>query len=355
MRSSKLAILLFLLGALALAACAPGGGNAGANPNAKPTRLQIKDYEFTSPTPTTLLIEDAATVQNIYDSAVALPVAASTQACPAIGGPRYALTFLEGEQVIVTAVADSGGCGIVTFGTNDARQANEAFWQLLRRAIAAAAPAIQPDKTEVFSFTGPEKPPMLSTTASAEQARQLYAGLHALPELSENTACPDATGARYVLVFFEAQKLSDAQLDNNGCISGPSEYEHHQANAAFWHLFNQTLASVPAVKVSPDALSLKTVPASNDPSSTASARTIEHQAIVQQVYDAIYALPHQPSGQACPTIVGTVYGLSFAKDGVELLSAIADKGGCGTVTSGDGYVRLADQAFWRLVHQAETA
>jgi len=73
------------------------------------------------------------------------------------------------------------------------------------------------------------------------------------------------------------------------------------------------------------------------------------------VYNAIYALTHQPAGQACPTIVGTVYGLSFVKDGVELLSAIADKGGCGTVTSGDGYVRLADQAFWRLVHQAETA
>lgn len=354
MRSKKLAILLCLLGALALAACAPGGSNAGANPSAKPTRLQIKDYEFTQPTPTTLLIEDAATVQNIYNSAIALPMAANTQACPAVGGPRYELTFLKGEQVVVTAIADSGGCGIVTFGASDARQANEAFWQLLRRTIAEAAPAIQPDKAEVVSFTGPQEPPMLSTMASAEQARQLYVALHALPELPGSAACPDATGARYVLVFFEAEKLYDARLDKNGCISGPSEYEHHQANAAFWHLFNQMLASVPAAKARPDALSLKTVPASNDPSSTALARTIEHQHIVQQVYDAIYALSHQPGGQTCPTSVGTIYGLSFAKDGVELLSAIADKGGCGTVTSGDGYVWLADQSFWSLVHQAET-
>jgi hypothetical protein len=354
MRLSKL--IMLLLGALALAACAPGGSHAGTNPTAKPTSLQIKDYEVTQPAPTTLLIEDAAAVQNIYTSAVALPVAPSEQACPAVGGPRYDLTFLQGEQVVATAVADSGGCGTVTFGANDVRQANEAFWQLLRRTIARAMPPLQPDKAEVVSFTGPQVPPLLSTIASADQARQLYNALHALPALPESTACPQLTGSYYTLVFFEAGKLSQAMLDKNGCISGPAEYEHHQADEAFWQLLKQTLASAPTEKARPDTLNMKMVPASNDPSTTASDAAITDQTKIQNIYAAIYALPEQSGGQTCSSSTGTIYGLIFSdsKDGVELLSVVADKG-CGTVTDGDGFVRVANQAFWDLLRQAQAA
>ncbi len=354
MRTNRLAFWLVLPGVLLLAACSPGGGNTGTNPNARPTRLQIKDYEVTQPTPTTLLVEDAATVQKIYNSAVALPAAPSDQGCLAIGGPHYELTFLEGAQIVATAVADRGGCPSVTFGADDVRQANEAFWQLLSRAIAEATPPLQPDQAEVFSFTGPQEPPMLSKMASADQASQLYDALHALPELPESTACPAATDPRYTLVFFEAEKLYYAQLDQNGCISGPSAYERHQANAAFWQLFKQTLASAPTAPARPDTLNMKIVPASNDPSTTASAITITRQDMVQKVFDALYALPQQPGDQTCPATMGTLYGLTFSKDEVELISAIADKSGCGTVTS-EGYARLANQAFWDLLQQAQTA
>jgi hypothetical protein len=355
MKSSTLATLLALLSALALAACGPGGGNGGALSNAKPTRLQIKVFEVTQPSPTTLLIEDAATVQNVYKSALALPPAPQHQACPAIAGPRYELTFLEGENVVVTAVADRGGCASVTFGADDVRQPNEAFWQLLNRVIAQATPSARPDKAEVVSFTGPQQPPTLSTIASATQARQLYDAIRALPSLPENTSCPQLTGVRYTLVFFEGAKRYQAQLDKNGCISGPTNLgEHHQADAAFWRLLNQTLASAPTETARPDTLNMKTVPASNDPSTTASAAVITNQEMIQKIYQAIYALPEQPSGQTCPATTGTIYGLSFARDGIELLSAIADKGGCGTVTHED-YVRLANQAFWDLLRQAQTA
>lgn len=354
MKASKLALFLGVLGMLALAACAPGGSHTSTDPNAKPTRLQIKAYEVISPTPLTLLIENAETVQKVYNSAAALPVAPPYQACPAIGGPRYELTFWEGEQVIATAVADRGGCASVTFGTDDIRQPNEAFWQLLNQVIAEATPPAQPDRAEVVSFTGPEQPPTLSKIASAEQAKQLYDAIRALPALPENTSCLEPKGTRYTLVFFEGEKRYQAELDKNGCISGPTNLgEHHQADAAFWQLLKQTLASVPTDMARPDTLYLKTVPASNDPSTTASAAVITNQDVMQKLYDAIYALPKQPSGQACPAVVGTIYGLTFSKDGVELLSAIADKGGCGTVTHED-YVRLANQAFWDLVSKAGT-
>ena len=80
--------------------------------------------------------------------------------------------------------------------------------------------------------------------------------------------------------------------------------------------------------------------------------TITGQDIIQKLFDAVYALPAQPGGQSCPTIVGTLYGLTFSQDGVELMVAIADKSGCGTVTQ-DSYVRIADQNFWDLVAQAQ--
>jgi hypothetical protein len=355
MRSSKLALLLALLGALALAACAPGGSNTGALPNVKPTRLQIKVYEVTSPTPKTVLVENAATVQNIYNSAAALPAASQSQACPAIGGPRYELTFLEGEKVVVTAVADRGGCASVIFGANDVRQPNEAFWQLLNQAIAEATPPARPDRAEGMTFTGPQHPPLLSTIASAEQARQLYDAIRALPEDTNTSGCPEATGTHYTLIFFEGTTRYQAEVDKNGCISGPTSLaEQHQADQAFWQLLNQTLASAPTTPAQPDTLEMKTVPASNDPSTTASAVTITNQDTIQKIYKAIYALPEQPGGQACPAIVGTVYGLTFVKDNVVLLTAIADKSGCGTVTN-EGYVRLANQAFWDLLRQAQTA
>ena len=212
---------------------------------------------FTQPSPTTLLLEDATLVQKVYNSAVALPTAPAEQACPAIGGPHYELTFFEGEQVVVTAVADQGGCASVTFGANDVRQANEAFWQLLNQAIAEATPPAQPDRAEVVSFSGPQAPPMLSKIDSAEQAQQLYNAIRALPGLPANSSCQQTTGVRYTLLFFQADKRYQAELGQDGCISGPTNLgEQHQANDSFWQLFKQTLASTTTATTTPDTLDL---------------------------------------------------------------------------------------------------
>ncbi len=141
MRLSKLMILLALLGTLMLGACSPGGGNAGA-----PTKLQIKVFEGTTPTPKTLLVEDAATVQKMYTSMSALPEA--TTICQTIwrGSPYYELTFWEGEQIIATAAVDPGGCGFVRLGADDVRQPDEAFWQLLDQTLASAPAALAQER-----------------------------------------------------------------------------------------------------------------------------------------------------------------------------------------------------------------
>jgi hypothetical protein len=355
MRARQLMLPVVMLGALLLVACRPGAAGTGTSPNARPTRLEIKAFSVVDTSVQTVMVDDAQTVQHVYTTALALPQAPANQACPAIAGPHYELTFLENGQVVATAIADRGGCGSVTFGASDVRQANDAFWQLLNLVIAEAAPPVQPDRLEVMSFAADQTPPLLSRLTSSEQTKQLYDAMRALPSLPENAACPEHSGARYTLLFFKGEKRYQALLDAAGCISGPLELsEHHQADDAFWHLLKQTLASTPAEPARPDTLNMKIEPASDDPSSTASASTIQQKPIVQQVYDAIFALPQQQANQSCPATRGTLYGLSFSLDGSELLSFIADKSGCGTVTAGDGYVRLADQHFWALLHQAET-
>ncbi len=356
MRFHKFTIPLALLGALALVACRPGATNPGSGVAViKPIELHIKVFSVIDTTSQTVVVDDVKRVQEVYSTAQALPQAPADQACPAIAGPHYELTFVDNAQVAVTATADRSGCGSVTFGKDDVRQANEAFWDLLNVTIAEALPPVQPDRLEVVSFAADQTPPLLTSITSSEQAKQLYDAMRALPVLPENATCPDDSGARYSLVFFQGEKRYQSLLDAKGCISGPLDLaEHHQANDGFWQLLKQTLASATSAPAKPDTLNMKTIPASNDPSSTASAMTIQNKAIIQQVYDAIFALPQQPAGQSCPSTKGTLYGLSFSLNGSELLSFIADKSGCGTVTAGDGYVRLADQHFWDLVHQAET-
>lgn len=355
MRRKRFAAPLVVLAALLLVACRPGGTASGADPNAKPTQLQITIHPVINTSTQTVLVKDAQQAQKVYTAALALPQVPINQACPAIAGPHYDLTFLKDGQVIATATANQSGCGSVTIGTDDVRQANPDFWNLLRLLIAEASPPVQPDRLEVISFAANQTPPLFSLIASPEQAQRLYDALRALPTLPENTGCPEQQGVHYTLVFFQAEQRYQALLDAKGCISGPLDgTEYHQANAAFWQLLKQTLAGASTGPARPDTLNMKTEPASGDPSSTASASTIQQKPIVQQLYDAIFALPALPANQSCPSTKGTLYGLSFSQDNIELVSFIADKSGCGTVSTNDGSVRLADQHFWNLVHQAET-
>lgn len=73
-------------------------------------------------------------------------------------------------------------------------------------------------------------------------------------------------------------------------------------------------------------------------------------ALAQQLYDAMLALPAMPKGTYyCPIDFGALYHLRFYSDaGLLVATAIAEPGGCETVTAPDGSKRWAatDQNFW---------
>src|SRR5262249_25291692 len=124
--------------------------------------------------------------------------------------------------------------------------------------------------------------------------------------------------------------------------------------AAFWHLVDTLLAGTTPTLAMPDQLDMKVLPIPGDPNGTASAAEIQGKPVVQQLYAAAFALPKLPGTMSCTTQAGKQYGLTFfTTPEVDLLAVLADAGGCGTVTFDGNDVRLADQAFWSLVHQAE--
>jgi len=355
--TSSVAVALSMVSMMLVALGGCGRSSAGPAPFAgvTPSAVRITSYVVTSDSPSSVTIDLADVAAELFHAATALPQAPKQQICDAIAGPRYDMVFLDGETTVIVARADRGGCPSVTLGADDVRQADQAFFHLLERDIADATPPVQPDRLMAVSFLQAARPAMAAAIPSSEKAQQLYDAIRALPSLPENTQCTMVRVPRYELVFFVGEKLIHATAQRNGCstvqlVPGSP----HQANDAFWQLLADALANAASEQAHPYELDLKTEPAPGDPSTTAKAVTIQHDAIVQRLYDATYALPPLPPDRTCIATVGTRYGLSFsAPEQIELLSVIADKGGCGTVSFGDGDVRLASQSYWDLVHLAE--
>src|SRR5262245_60346432 len=127
---------------LALSGC--GRSSAGPDPFAgvMPGAVRITSHLLTSESPATVTIDRADVAAELFHAATALPRAPKQQICEAIAGPRYDMDFLDGPTTVVAATADRGGCPSVTFGTDDDRQADQAFFQLLERDIADATPPV---------------------------------------------------------------------------------------------------------------------------------------------------------------------------------------------------------------------
>jgi hypothetical protein len=313
-------------------------------------------------------VEQAETAQGLLRAADALPSTPAQQVCDAIAGPRYELTFIEGGRVVVVATADRGGCPSVRFAApnttpgapEDTRQADDAFWRLLERVVADATPPARPDHVVVVTFPASHQPATATTIGSPEQAQRLYDAILALPALPQNPSCPATHGQRHELAFFEGAHAIRATLDRGGCGTAqvlPGSL--HQADAALWRVLDDALAGVVSTPARPERLDLKVEPVPGDPSGTAHATMVRDTAVVQQLYAAVYALSALSPARSCIATVGARYGMSFSLGegggGIELLAALADKGGCGTVDLGDGDVRLADGAFWGLVDRADGA
>jgi hypothetical protein len=81
--------------------------------------------------------------------------------------------------------------------------------------------------------------------------------------------------------------------------------------------------------------------------------TLRVLAQTQQLYQTMLALPPMPQQIACPAVAGPRYELTFLRGTQTQVRAVADRGGCGTVTiAGEKQDRLASKAFWDQLNQA---
>jgi hypothetical protein len=79
--------------------------------------------------------------------------------------------------------------------------------------------------------------------------------------------------------------------------------------------------------------------------------TLTDPAEIQKLYTALAGLPGVPIFQECPAIGGPSYDLIFYKAGKVVLTAQADRGGCGTVMLPQNDKRQPDDHFWSLLTQ----
>jgi hypothetical protein len=302
----------------------------------------------------TVTAAEAAAV--LYRTVLSLPAPPSQQACPAIAGPRYTLAFFATSRPVLSATADSSGCGTVTLSTDDVRQASTMLWQLVQRDIADAAAPAQVWAVTVVTFAPGDQPATTQTVAAAGRAQSVYDALRALPATRE-TRCPAIAGPRYALDFATSGASLRASADRGGC--GSAQFEQGSPRAAttrFWQVVDAALAGVTSAPAVPASVRITVEPTANDPSVAASARLLRGQPIIQHLYAAISALPAMPAGVHCPAPSGPRYAIDFLlDDGVAMLDVIADAGGCGTVTFDQGEVRQANQAIWRLLSEALSA
>ncbi|HEX8034799.1 MAG TPA: hypothetical protein VF510_13170 [Ktedonobacterales bacterium] len=83
------------------------------------------------------------------------------------------------------------------------------------------------------------------------------------------------------------------------------------------------------------------------------AVTLTVASLVQQLYATVYALPQMPQQQGCTADLGPEYALTFSEGSQLLVTADAQRYGCGPVTiSGETGSRKASTDFWRQLDTA---
>jgi hypothetical protein len=360
MKSGQRSLCIPLLGILAglmLSAC---GSHTGAPPqgraaNAQPDTLTITIPSFVPQKPAkTQILARVDQVRQLYRVTLTLPPYQQPQACPAIGGFLYALTFLDRGKTIVSATYDSGGCGAVTISQHDMRTPTQEFSVLLRQAITDTAPPVRIDQLIVIHTVNPSQPP-LHAKIGAAGAQRIYDALLTLPTSASPPECADTTGPRYELTFHQAS--GDFPLDITIAASGCTSFveEHIRTTTpAFRQLLEQQIAQARAATARPDSLSL----AIFDATTAKKGLMVYQHDLLDKLYRTTFALPSaKPQTKSCTTQdTQKHYYLFFEQDGVDVLSIEAYQGGkaaCERVTFPDGSVRQPDQQFWTLVEQAQ--
>src|SRR5690242_12769476 len=139
MKSRNVAALIFAIAMILLTGCGNSAASAGGTvPATQVDRLKIVIYPVTNAQSRTTTITNASQVQQLYQAIYALPKIAEDRACTMQAGPRYDLTFMKGEQVVLSTNADSSGCGTISLNSNDQRQPDKNFWELLQKLQSTA-------------------------------------------------------------------------------------------------------------------------------------------------------------------------------------------------------------------------
>src|SRR5437016_3615827 len=78
--------------------------------------------------------------------------------------------------------------------------------------------------------------------------------------------------------------------------------------------------------------------------------TVHDRAAIDDLANKIRSLPTAQL-RYCPVDWGVHYDLDFRHEGVQLLHAVADAGGCKDITLGQSDRRSTDDAFWEALER----
>lgn len=127
--------IVIIVGSLFVLAASSSYVLAASQP-VKPDKLHILRLAFANEPPEDATVNATKLVPDLYTHTRALHKVPTDQACPALAGPEFQLTFYRKGQVILDARARKSGCGSVKFGENDIRETDDAFWSLISKALA---------------------------------------------------------------------------------------------------------------------------------------------------------------------------------------------------------------------------
>lgn len=361
---------ILLVGLLVvLGGCSPGSGsstgsgNAVNTPDGKPDSVQIQiDQPAQGQEKPLVTLTSSKLVYQLYMTLLALPPMPGGLGCTAELGPHYTLTFRQGSQTLVTALARRDGCRPVTItGETGDRQATPTFWTQLDQAIYAGTPPATPSWLAIQHTPDPNQPPQTAQIRSAETAQRLYNAILALPLLLTSTPCSDAPKPEeYQLVFQAGNQVIPASIHkacNSISLEGAFQTRggEYRLNDQFNHLFAQIIAGATFAPARPDQLMMTA-----EPLLTASTQgEITDVALRQQLYQQFFSLPLIQPQPDCPSGAdkeagkGKWYFMNFSQWNLPILQVSAYEGSCLYVANGlTNQTLQGDQEFWHLVHQA---
>src|SRR5579859_993419 len=206
---------LLLVGLLAwLSGCGTNGGTLlvpASKPTNKPDSVSIQvDLPQGEPLVT---LKITSMVQQLYATIYALPRMPDHQACTLVGGPHYTLTFRQGGNMLVTVLAMREGCRPVAIaGETHDRQATQAFWAQLDRAIYSAEPSARVQWLALLRVPQGGHSSQTARILSAATAQRLYDAILALPFAPPNNGSLDSPPP-YQLVFHAADQTIPSAID----------------------------------------------------------------------------------------------------------------------------------------------